>query len=119
MKPASTPYTPCGSKEADSERKFDISTDALDTTPHPLRQMNEWQHFEKGANWLAWNPWTGETRGGVGGASEHNVFAGEIGTPEWRRHRLGRTRPSRIRWIIHLSGDVSKDSCYEGSDATG
>ena len=35
MKPASTPYTPCGSKEADSERKFDISTDALDTTPHP------------------------------------------------------------------------------------
>ena len=77
MKPASMPYTPCGSKEADSERKIDTSTDGIDTSPPPLRQMNEWQHFERGANWLAWNPWTGETRGGVGGASEHNVFAGE------------------------------------------
>ena len=27
--------------------------------------MNEWQRFEKGANWLAWNKWTGETCGGV------------------------------------------------------
>ena len=84
MKPASMPCTPCGSREAGSERKFDIFTDGLDTPQHPLRQMNDWQHFERGANWLAWNKRTGETRGGVGGASEHNVFAGEIGTPEWR-----------------------------------
>ena len=121
MKPASMPCTPCGSREAGSAREFDIFTDGFDIPPPPLRRMNsnDWQHFESGGKWLAWNRRTGETCGGAGSASELNIFTGEIGTPEWRRHRLDRTRSSRIRWIIHLPGDVSKDSSYKSSDVTG
>ena len=115
MKPASMPCTPCGSREAGSARKFDIFTDGFDIPPPPLRQMNDWQHFERGANWLAWNQRTGETCGGatpwwgIGNMTEENKVAEGLRfffevSPE--RNEDG----SRQRWCM-----ASGDSPYASS----